>query len=50
MNNDNVSCQLDTRSNLSIISENTRKKIGKPKLTSTQKIPKGVFGKNYNSN
>ena len=33
MNNNYIRCQLDTGSNLLIISENTWKNIGKPKLT-----------------
>ena len=44
-NNNNVRCQLDSGSDLSIISKNTCKKTGEPKLTSTEKVARGLSSK-----
>lgn len=48
MNNKNIRFQIDTGSDLSIISEDSWKKIGKPTLVRSEKVAKGVTGRKLN--
>ena len=44
VNGRNITCLLDTGSDISTIDETTWKKIGKPKLRNTSKIARGISG------
>ena len=44
VNGQNITCLLDTGSNISTIDETTWKKIGKPELQNTGKIARGILG------
>ena len=44
VNGRNITCLLDTGSDISTIDETTWKKIGKPELRNTGKIARGISG------
>ena len=44
VNGQNITCLLDTGSDISTIDETTWKKIGKPELRNTGKIARGISG------